>query len=80
MRRSMNDPSTLPLVLVNLALGILCFGCLIAVLIAVVLDVAERRRWRRSIPNGWPPNEPLARKIATILPDRPSPRKTRARA
>jgi hypothetical protein len=76
----MNDPSTLPLVLVNVILGIGCVGCLVAVGIAVVLDVAERRRWRRSIPKGWPPDAPRARHIATLLPRGRSARRTEARA
>ena len=78
------DPSTFALILVNLMLGVFCLGCVIAVSIAVALDVAERRRWRRSIPNGWPPDEPAARSrpieaSAVVLPDCWPPQQEKAR-
>lgn len=39
----------------NVALGLFCLASVIAVLVAVALDVRERRRWRSMVPEGWPP-------------------------
>jgi len=44
-----------PLVIMNLALGIACLGCVVAVAVAAWLDVRERRRWRALVPPCWPP-------------------------
>ena len=43
------------LVAVNVALGAFCAACVIAVAVAVWLDVRERRRWRALVPDCWPP-------------------------
>jgi hypothetical protein len=43
------------LIAVNVALGAFCAACVVAVAIAVWLDVRERRRWRAMVPDCWPP-------------------------
>jgi hypothetical protein len=47
-------PDTL-LTVVNVALGAACLALLVVVLVAVRRDRAERRRWRRMVPDAWPP-------------------------
>lgn len=47
--------STTPLVILNLLLGGACAACVLAVGVAVVLDLRERRRWRSLVPPCWPP-------------------------
>ena len=47
--------STTSLVLLNLALGLACLGCVVAVSVAVWLDIRERRQWRALVPPCWPP-------------------------
>ena len=47
--------ATTPLVLMNVALGLACLGCVVAVAIAAWMDVRERRRWRALVPPCWPP-------------------------
>ena len=47
--------STTPLVILNLALGIACLGCVVAVAAAAWLDIRERRQWRAMVPDCWPP-------------------------
>lgn len=42
-------------VAMNVALGVLVAGTLLAVVLATVKDVRERRRMRRAMPGGWPP-------------------------
>lgn len=44
-----------PLILLNIALGLACAGCVLAIGVAVWLDVRERRRWRALVPPCWPP-------------------------
>lgn len=44
-----------PLILLNVALGLACAGCVLAVAVAAWLDWRERRRWRASVPPCWPP-------------------------
>jgi hypothetical protein len=48
-------PETGPLVAVNVVLGALAAGAVLAVLVAVVQDVLEKRRMRASLPDAWPP-------------------------
>ncbi len=43
------------LIAVNVALGAFCAACVVAVAIAVWLDVRERRQWRAMVPDCWPP-------------------------
>lgn len=43
------------LTVTNLLLGIACVAMLVAVVVALALDVRERRRWRAMVPPGWPP-------------------------
>ena len=49
------DTSTLPLVVLNLVMAAICLAGVLAVLVAVFLDVRERRRWRAAVPPCWPP-------------------------
>jgi hypothetical protein len=42
------------LVAVNVVLAALVVGAVLAVLVAVVQDVLERRRMRASLPDSWP--------------------------
>jgi hypothetical protein len=44
-----------PLVILNLALGLACLGCVVAVAVAAWLDIRERRCWRALVPDCWPP-------------------------
>ena len=47
--------ATTSLVLMNLALGLACLGCVVAVAVAAWLDIRERRQWRALVPPCWPP-------------------------
>ena len=47
--------ATTPLVILNLALGLACLGCVAAVAVAAWLDIRERRSWRAMVPPCWPP-------------------------
>lgn len=40
---------------VNLLLAAGCLGLLVAVVVAAHKDRRERRRWRRMVPDAWPP-------------------------
>ena len=81
------DPPTLGLLLVNIALAVVCLGAVVAVGIAVFLDVSERAAIRRSIPSGWPPEKSPRRRRrrrserhAMVIPDGwpPQPDRTRS--
>jgi len=69
------------LVAVNLLLAAACAGGLLAVGVAVVLDLRERRSWRSMVPPCWPPPgvdpaEAFASDLAVPAPRRvrrPSP-------
>ena len=43
------------LVAMNVVLAVLCAGSVLAVAIAVHLDLRERRQWRALVPPCWPP-------------------------
>ena len=47
--------ATTPLVILNLALGFACLGCVVAVAVAAWLDIRERRQRRALVPPCWPP-------------------------
>ena len=64
------------LVVTNAVLGVFCAACVLAVGIAVWMDVRERRRWRRMVPDCWPPPgvDPEAAYAAPSTEDRhPTP-------
>ena len=52
------------LVLLNALLGVACLLLVLAVVGGVVWELYARRRIRRSLPKGWPPDAPPARRIA----------------
>jgi len=52
------------LVLLNALLGVACLTFVLIVAGGVVYELYCRRRIRRSLPKGWPPDAPPARRIA----------------
>jgi len=51
------------LVLLNALLGAACLLLVLAVVGGVIWELLARRRIRRSLPKGWPPEAPPARRI-----------------
>jgi hypothetical protein len=51
------------LVLLNALLGVACLLLVLTVVGGVVYELYMRRKIRRSLPKGWPPDAPPARRV-----------------
>lgn len=72
-------PGTQGLVVLNIVLGLLCLGAVLAVTVAAALDLLERRRWRALVPPCWPPPGVDPDSACLIDPPRPARRPAGAR-